>query len=216
MALGASSTVNGVSRKRNGTAPGEHRLSIGGKGCLTKRTTLYIPENVPIDEWKHLGNQIFVISEASTWWLGDWLVYGQAHYPNRYKHAIEETSLDYQTLRNYAWVARKFTPSRRRTNLSFQHHAEVAGLSQMEQEHWLAKAEAGSWTRNELRRNIRESKQPAKAIEPVTRLQLSPQLRRAEKWKQAAEESGMELTEWIHSTLDAAALDTAEPHQVAG
>lgn len=35
-------------------------------------------------------------------------MYGQAAYTGRYRDAIEQASLDYQTLRNYAWVARRF------------------------------------------------------------------------------------------------------------
>ena len=41
--------------------------------------------------------------------------------------------LDYQTLRNYAWVARRFAMSRRRDTLSFGHHAEVPALPEPEQ-----------------------------------------------------------------------------------
>lgn len=40
--------------------------------------------------------------------LGDWLAYGQAVYANRHRTAVERTSLNYQALRNYAWVARQF------------------------------------------------------------------------------------------------------------
>jgi hypothetical protein len=43
---------------------------------------------------------------------------------------IVATGLDYQTLRNYAAVARRFELSRRRDNLSFHHHAELCALSE--------------------------------------------------------------------------------------
>src|SRR4051794_9657427 len=109
--------TNGVSARpaTNG------RLSVDGR-AMTKRTTLAIPQGMPIGAWRNLGRQIFVISDSSAWWLGDWLIYGQSEYPDRYKHAIAETNLDYQTLRNYAWVARRFVPGRRREKVSFQHH----------------------------------------------------------------------------------------------
>lgn len=83
------------------------------EGALTKRTSLSLPPKISIEEWGHIGRKIFVISESSTWWLGDWLIYGQAHYPDRYMRAIEKTQLDYQTLRNYAWVARRYPVARR-------------------------------------------------------------------------------------------------------
>ncbi|MFC7100812.1 LmbU family transcriptional regulator [Nonomuraea rubra] len=107
--------------------PRRDGLTIDGV-VQTRRTSLTLPKKMSIEAWKKVGQQIWRISDSSTWWLGDWLVYGQRRFPDRYQRAIEETSLDYQTLRNYAWVARKFSPGRRRASLSLQHHAEVAAL----------------------------------------------------------------------------------------
>jgi hypothetical protein len=76
-----------------------------------------------------LGAKIGTYSNATAWWLGDWLLYGKMKYGRRYKAAIEVTGLDYQTLRNYAVVARRFDPARRRSELSFQHHAEVCAMA---------------------------------------------------------------------------------------
>ncbi len=53
-------------------------------------------------------------------------MFGERRFGTRYRSAIEATDLDYQTLRNYAWVARNVDAGRRREELSFQHHAEVA------------------------------------------------------------------------------------------
>ena len=75
-----------------------------------------------------------------------WLVYGESQFKDRYEEAIRRTSLNYQTLRNYTWVARRFDLSRRRDNLSFGHHAEVAALDPPEQEFWLRKAEKYGWS----------------------------------------------------------------------
>lgn len=182
---------------------------VEGGEFVTRRTSLSLPEGVPMEAWKRLGRNIFVISEASAWWLGDWLVYGQRNYPDRYKKAIEETSLDYQTLRNYAWVARKFPPARRRENLSFQHHAEVAGVPEPQQERWLAEAEAGGWSRNELRARLR-----AAALgeggrgDPVVYVRLKAHNERKEQWQQAADSSGMALMDWIAAILDDAAANS--------
>jgi hypothetical protein len=63
-----------------------------------------------------------------------WLIHGENAYSGRYRDAIEQTSLDYQTLRNYAWVARSLPLSRRRDTLSFAHHAEVARPPECEQD----------------------------------------------------------------------------------
>jgi hypothetical protein len=96
-------------------------------------------------------------ASSSAWCLGDWLIYGETRFTGRYRSAVEQTSLDYKTLRNYAWVARKFAHARRRAGLSFEHHAAVASLPEPEQDYWLRKAELFGWSRNDLRREVRAS-----------------------------------------------------------
>src|SRR5437588_8464809 len=97
----------------------ENRLKVNG-AARTRRTSLELPAQLPMETWKHIGIQISTIYDSVTWWLGDWLIYGEDKYPDRYVRAIKETSFNYQTLRNYAWVARRFPPSRPRDRLSFQ------------------------------------------------------------------------------------------------
>ena len=92
---------------------------------------------LPFEAWSAIGARIARHSSATTWWLGDWLIYGQDKYGRRYKEAIAATGLDYQTLRNYAMVARRFEVSRRRDGLTFHHHAEVCALSDADQDRWL-------------------------------------------------------------------------------
>lgn len=121
------------------------------------RLGIRFPRQLPYEKWLGIGRQLAAVSTSSAWCLGDWLVHGEDVYSGRYRDAIEQTSLDYQTLRNYAWVARRFPVSRRRDTLSFAHHAEVARLSEPEQEFWLRKAEEHSWSRNRLRREVRGS-----------------------------------------------------------
>ncbi|WP_176955620.1 LmbU family transcriptional regulator [Sinosporangium album] len=177
---------------------------------MTKRTSLSLPPGLSITEWRHLGRQMFVISDSSAWWLGDWLIYGETYYPDRYKRAVLETSLDYQTLRNYAWVARKFTLSRRRDKLSFQHHAEVAGLPEGEQDIWLTRAEQGGWSRNELRRRIKSGRHEAGSVEKGSLIKMNILSERKERWQRAAESVERDLLDWIVETLDAAALAAVE------
>jgi hypothetical protein len=187
------------------------RFAVDGK-AMTKRTTLSIPEGMPINAWRNLGRQIFVISDSSAWWLGDWLIYGQAQYPDRYRHAIAETSLDYQTLRNYAWVARRFNPGRRREKLSFQHHAEVASLPEADQDELLLAAEAQGWSRNELRRQIQYRRDGrTRDVESVS-LQVQLETGQKQRWQEAAQRADKDLLAWIVSCLDNAAtlaLDTS-------
>jgi hypothetical protein len=124
---------------------------------IIPRMGMRFPQQLPYEKWLDIGRELAAVSTSSAWCLGDWLLHGEHAYSGRYREAIERTSLDYQTLRNYAWVARRFPPSRRRDTLSFAHHTEVAGLPQHEQDFWLRKAEEFSWSRNRLRQEVRHS-----------------------------------------------------------
>jgi hypothetical protein len=75
--------------------------------------------------------------------LGDWWAYGEHRYGDR-KAIVEApgwTGPSYQTCRNAATICRSFGLSRRRDNLSFKHHAEVAALPAPEADRLLAAAE---------------------------------------------------------------------------
>src|SRR5262245_11948880 len=135
--------------------PEDSILSLGAdRGAQAQRSGLLLPHGLSFDVWRQIGSQIFLVTNSCAWWVGDWLAYGEDSFGDRYKQVIEETSLDYQTLRNYTWVAKSFTMSRRRDSLSFGHHAEVAALTEVEQDEWLTRAERFMWSRNELRRRV--------------------------------------------------------------
>jgi hypothetical protein len=194
-----------------------HDRLPAGRNAVTTRTSLSLPAAMSIDAWRDIGERISRISDASTWWLGDWIVYGQAKYPDRYKRAIDETGLDYQTLRNYAWIARKFGAPRRRGKLSIQHHIEVAFLPEAEQDVWLDRAERFKWSKGTLRRYLKAAKlglaentsgaDPSENVpgaeEVVLSLKVSPDRRKS--WQEAAVRSARDLNEWIMIALDTAA-----------
>jgi hypothetical protein len=178
-----------------------------GPQVAVERTSLQLPRDLPIDSWQSIGDTILSVTDSSAWWIGDWLVFGQSIYGDRYKRAMAETSLDYQTLRNYAWVARRFTPSRRRENLTFQHHVEVAALDAEEQDHWLDLAANFRWSRNELRRQIRNSAASdngdRRPRESQVLIQMSED--RLRRWEAEAQRKRLDLLDWIAIVLDDAA-----------
>jgi hypothetical protein len=124
---------------------------------VLKNTGLQFTRHPSLHSWMALGEQLFAVADSSTWWIADWLVFGESAFLDRYEEAIRKTQLNYQTLRNYAWVARRFDISRRREELTFGHHAEVAALDKPEQDYWLRKAEEYGWSRNRLRSEVRGS-----------------------------------------------------------
>ncbi|GIF09347.1 LmbU family transcriptional regulator [Actinoplanes siamensis] len=172
------------------------------------RTTLALPNDLPIESWSSIGDHLLSVSDSSSWWIGDWLVFGQEQYKDRYRRAIKGTALNYQTLRNYAWIARRFEPARRRARLTFQHHVEVAALPPHIQDHWFGLAEKFGWSKNELRKQIRDSESSSDTPIKPTELRVSLRLRQEHitRWEEAARRNNRSLIEWITEALDNATV----------
>ncbi|KOG32646.1 LmbU family transcriptional regulator [Streptomyces resistomycificus] len=197
---------------------------------------MIFPQNLPERSWERIGTNLRELMDSSAWWLADWLIYGETTYGwRRYKEAIERTGLDYQTLRNYAWVARRFEHHRRRDSLSFAHHAEVTRLSPPEQDYWLRKAEQQKWSRNELRKAVRaslavqsdtaevaagggEKQEVPRLAEPVaadkrpqkvTTLTIELSAGQLEYYSKAAAAHGLPVDKWVTQVLETADRQSA-------
>ena len=128
-------------------------------------------------EWETYGEILRRVDEAKQWAIGDWLVDGKRHYGDGlYKRAAEITGLSEGTLRNFASMTGMFELSRRRDNLTFRHHQEVAsvkliatdddGLLYLSSEpdqakiaELLAEAEKNDWSVVELRAAVQAYKE---------------------------------------------------------
>jgi hypothetical protein len=208
--------LRGSNGRRDASPVGRSSGSLSGRfggagrpgrdGVKSSRTGMRFDPLMAIEDWKALGVKIVIYSEATAWWLGDWLAFGQMKYGRRYKEGIDLTGLEYQTLRNYAVVARRFELSRRRDNLSFQHHAEVCALADDDQDFWLDLAAERHWSKTEFRRRVRaaSTEPPPTGAGTTVHLVLEPQ--RDKRWRQAAKQSDCALEDWITRTLDAAAV----------
>ncbi|MCB5165735.1 LmbU family transcriptional regulator [Streptomyces bambusae] len=178
---------------------------------LTTKVGLQMPTGMAYDEWERAGRQLAGVLDSSCWWLGDWLRFGKDHYTDRYQRGIRAVGLSYQTLRNYAWVARRFDITRRRSGLSFQHHAELASMPVPEQDLWLDRAEQRQWTTKQLRSALRAARQgdrPQPAADPNRLLQLPGS--RLQWWHKAAEQAGVDFEQWVTAALDSAAASALE------
>jgi hypothetical protein len=99
-------------------------------------------EHLPYEEWLRMGSRFGAAARGAGWWVGDWVLFGTARYGSKYTLAARVTSYDAQTLMNMVYVVSRFEISRRREDLSWSHHAELAALEIDEQEHWLDRATA--------------------------------------------------------------------------
>jgi hypothetical protein len=119
----------------------------------------WIPEQeLDLTEWSRAGHQLGVMDRCSPWWIGDWIRYGNATFGEKYSRAAKITGYDPQTLMNRVYVASRFEISRRRENLSWSHHDQVAALPPDQQEYWLDRAIAECLTRADLRLELRSRK----------------------------------------------------------
>ncbi|MFI6084313.1 LmbU family transcriptional regulator [Streptomyces sp. NPDC051217] len=218
-------------------AQGDVVLSFLGEQAQVHKTGMTFPQNLSERSWERIGASLRELTNSSVWWLADWLTFGETTYGlRRYREAIERTGLDYQTLRNYAWVARRFEHHRRRDSLSFAHHAEVTRLSPPEQDYWLGKAEQQKWSRNELRRMVRASlaeqsdktrippssgdekqevPRPAESAgadkhrRKVTTLTIELSASQLDTYSKVAAAHGLPVDKWVAQVLDAADRRTA-------
>ncbi|GAA0297740.1 hypothetical protein GCM10010302_40470 [Streptomyces polychromogenes] len=240
MVSGAARTAGGHRVRPAGTGGEAGRsevvLSFVGPQAEVRKSGMILPANLPERSWEQIGTNLRELGNSSAWWLADWLRFGEATYGwRRYKEAIERTGLDYQTLRNYAWVARRFDHHRRRDALSFAHHAEVARLAPPEQDYWLRKAEQQKWSRNELRRAVRASlavqndtaalpegadgKEPGVSRlpgaagtgrrPPVTKLTIELSADQLDHLSRAAAAHGLPVDKWVARLLETADRKTA-------
>ncbi|MFD5516250.1 LmbU family transcriptional regulator [Streptomyces sp. NPDC127066] len=214
-------------------------LSFVGSQATVQKSGMVFPPNLPERSWERIGANLRELVNSSAWWLADWLLYGEATYGwRRYKEAIERTGLDYQTLRNYAWVARRFEHHRRHDALSFAHHAEVTRLSPPEQDYWLRRAEQQKWSRNELRRALRAGlaaqsdeagdspgtdagkREVPRPVGPaateqhrqVTTLTIELSADQLEHYSRQAAAHGLPVGRWVTQTLDTTDRHDADRH----
>jgi hypothetical protein len=147
----------------------------GGDGALTSMTLLAgfpghatavgyrVQEDLDYDTYQRLLDHLLTMQYSAGWWLGDLLLQFEGDYGEKYKAALpdrRESEARYQTCRDTKWVADKFEFSRRRENLSFSHHRELAPLKLDEQDLWLDRAEQGKWSVRHLREHLRAAKKP--------------------------------------------------------
>ncbi len=149
------------------------------RGVEFSSLELRLPEALPMEDWAAVGRRLCRTDQVVKWWLGDWAAFGLGDKDKKgwrkhgqLKEFAEANGVNYQTLRNLAWVSQSVELSRRRDKVEWTKHAEVAALPAKEQKKWLAKIEAEELPNAEIRRQIRQSKGENNALEsdgPVTR-----------------------------------------------
>ena len=110
------------------------------------------------EEWIEYVCGLLRIEERVQWVIGDALLWGERHYPDVFEEFLHETGYQPQTLQHARWVASRIEPQRRRDELAFSMHAAVAALEPDDQDDILEVAILESWTRDEVREEVRRTK----------------------------------------------------------
>lgn len=164
----------------------------------TSRGLSFSPDT-PIEVWSLLVVRLIVQAKRVEWALADAINFGERAYGDLYAHWVQETGLNKRTLQNYARVGRQIEPARRRADISFSHHAEVAALPPAEQKKLLDRAESEGMNRYQLRDAVREHRQ---AEETQSHLHAGVQeISRPEIWH---------LTKEARAALEQARIDAGD------
>ena len=162
---------------------------------------LSIADGLSFAEWASLGQRLLRFSDAAAWWIGDWLVYGEWRYGEKYRTIVDRLQLSYDRVRDYAYVAGNVSPGVRREDVSFTHHRLIAKLPPKEQERWLARAAERRWTKRELADAL-AARLGKPARQPAIELRLTIDPDRLERLSAAATQAGLDMKDWVRDTLD--------------
>ena len=87
---------------------------------------LVIKGTPTIEEWVAYGEKLRRVETSMNWIIGDYLVYGDFKYGEKYAQALDESMI--RSWKVYHWVSKHVTPERRREELTWTHHRLVANL----------------------------------------------------------------------------------------
>jgi N6-adenosine-specific RNA methylase IME4 len=156
---------------------GGKETAISILGCTLTRTGIVFDDGITGEQWHEVLRNLERFDEVSRWGVGDALLLQEdkgAEWGSKYDEIVEEFGQKYGSAANAKYVAKRFVFSRRRENLPFSWHQEVAPLDQDDQEELLNWAE----TRDEQGRlpSQKELRQRVREIRRAERLAATPDL----------------------------------------
>ncbi len=122
-------------------------------------TGLVIPLGLPYEDWARMGHALARMEKAVQWWVGDWLLYGEHTFGEKFAQAASETGLSEESLKQCQWVASRFTRvNSRRPELTFSHHRAVAALPPVQADAMLEVAKREAMSVHDLSQEVRRAK----------------------------------------------------------
>lgn len=190
--------------------------SIQFGNFIMKREGLELEGEITQEDWLEFGQRLNQLKDSIQWILGDWANLGIDNAENwvedsptddntskgKYKRLLEKTDYAYGTLSNFAAVSRKIPIPRRRGNLTYSHHVEVAYaiLDEEEQDYYLDLAEKGDengiLSVRKLRDLVRYKGTLPPRDNPLDRAFVSAEKTYQTAQKQAEQATGGEREQW--------------------
>jgi hypothetical protein len=142
-------------------------VAMHGPFSLTKTGAVVAAAATPsYEQWQSAIEWCQEVEKASPFWVGDLLVFGD-RFGEMASQVLEATGYAEQTGANMKHVCKTIPPERRRADVPFAHHQEIAALPTVqEQEYWLNRCAGENLTRDQLRVQIKSAKAEA-AGKPV-------------------------------------------------
>lgn len=108
-------------------------------------------------QWEEACHWVQQVEKASPFWIGDLLAYGDK-FGEMASQVLEATEYAEKTCANAKYTCNAIPPERRRPNVPYAHHHEIAPLPPAEQDEWLKKCEDEQLTREQLRVQLKAHK----------------------------------------------------------
>lgn len=138
------------------------------------KTGLLFAEDTPIAVWARVTTRLIRQHKRIEWAIGDAINFGERKYRGTYDQWVNQTGLSENTLATIAWVSREIESSRRREDVGWSHHREVAALQPEDQVALLDLAADKGMTRHDLREKVKEVKRERAVEQALSQPAPSP------------------------------------------
>jgi hypothetical protein len=118
------------------------------------RCGLDLPDSTTFDEWLEVGTRLRAMEQSVWWWIGDWLLFGEHTFAERFAKAVELTGHSPELLKEARKVAAAYPTDERREGVSWSHYRIASSLPAVQRRDIIRQAEAHDWTCRDTRHAV--------------------------------------------------------------
>jgi hypothetical protein len=128
--------------------------------------SLEFPDPLEYEPWRQVVIKSVQVHDASNWWIGEGLNYGEGRFGEQFAQVIGEAKISEDKAQICMYVARTVDPSIRRKELTWSHHREVTKMEPADQVVWLQTAIDRDYSVRDLHEAIHGPKTIAAPADP--------------------------------------------------